>query len=282
MSKVVLLDGAVGTSLWLKAEKRGIEKKPVWKYNIENPDMVYELCKDYIGVGCQMILANSFGCNEPAIKRVDPKADADIVMREAMKIVNDAVKGTDVKTIMSVGPLSVLLEPYGDLTEEECEAIYEKQIGAGMKEGADVIWLQTFFDLEMMKIAVKVAKRYGVKVFSSLTFEKVGKTIMGNSVETYCNEMESFELDGIGLNCTITPNDALDVVKEFKKYTKTPVLYKPNAGKPILNADGTSCATEDAKTFAFECAKALPYVDYIGGCCGVAPEYIAELKKLMD
>ena len=33
---LVLLDGAVGTSLWEKSD----DKVPVWRYNIEKPDIV--------------------------------------------------------------------------------------------------------------------------------------------------------------------------------------------------------------------------------------------------
>ena len=37
---ITLMDGAVGTSLWDKAEARGIKKDPVWRYNIEHPEIV--------------------------------------------------------------------------------------------------------------------------------------------------------------------------------------------------------------------------------------------------
>ena len=33
---IVLLDGAIGTGLWEKAD----DKVPVWRYNIENPAIV--------------------------------------------------------------------------------------------------------------------------------------------------------------------------------------------------------------------------------------------------
>ena len=36
--RIVLLDGAVGTSLWEKATAKGEENVAVWRYNIEDPD----------------------------------------------------------------------------------------------------------------------------------------------------------------------------------------------------------------------------------------------------
>lgn len=44
MKKVVIMDGAVGTSLWEKAT----DKVPVWRYNIENPKIVRELQEEYV------------------------------------------------------------------------------------------------------------------------------------------------------------------------------------------------------------------------------------------
>ena len=43
MKKPVLLDGAVGTSLWEIAEANGVEKVPVWRYNLEHPEFVRTL-----------------------------------------------------------------------------------------------------------------------------------------------------------------------------------------------------------------------------------------------
>ena len=50
---LTLLDGAVGTSLWEKAE----DKAPVWRYNLENPTIVSELHREYIDAGAEIILA---------------------------------------------------------------------------------------------------------------------------------------------------------------------------------------------------------------------------------
>ena len=48
---LVLLDGAVGTSLWEKAE----DKVPVWRYNVEKPEIVSELIKEYYDAGSKII-----------------------------------------------------------------------------------------------------------------------------------------------------------------------------------------------------------------------------------
>ena len=63
-SDVFLMDGAAGTTLWHLADAAGIAREPVWKYNIEHPELVRELHRRYIDAGSQLIQANTFGAND--------------------------------------------------------------------------------------------------------------------------------------------------------------------------------------------------------------------------
>ena len=277
---ITLMDGAVGTSLWAKAEARGIKKDPVWKYNKEHPDIVAELASEYADAGAKIILANTFGANGPAVKRSSDYTSPEIVS-EGVKIAKTALAGRDVKIALSAGPLSALMEPYGDLTEEEAAEIYREMLEAGVKEGPDLILLQTFIDLAMIRVAAVEAKRFGLPVFCCLSFERRGRTMMGNSVEDMIEELVPLEVDAIGMNCSLGPDLALTVIREFAEKSPLPVIFKPNAGKPILAADGTTATTYSAKVFADDVMPALDLVDYIGGCCGADPSYIRELAERM-
>ncbi len=280
MGKITLLDGAVGTSLWEKAEAIGVEKVPVWRYNIEQPEIVKKLCQEYAMAGSEIVLANTFGANQTAVKRSSSYSVAEVV-GAGVKIAKEALAGTDSKVALSVGPLSMLMEPYGDLTEEEAQALFEEQIGAGMEEHPDYIMIQTFMDLEMMRVAATVAKQYSVPVLCTMTFEKVGKTMMGNSVQDVIDELTILHVDGIGMNCSLGPDLALPVIREFSEKTDIPLVFKPNAGKPILSTDGSTEIPYDAKHFAKEVMESLDFVSYIGGCCGCNASYIKELKKYL-
>ena len=265
MNQYTLLDGAVGTSLWELAEKNGIAKEPVWKYNIEHPELVLELHKEMIAAGAEIILANTFGANRPMVKRSSNYSVEEIVTR-GVELAKQAAAGTDVKVAVACGPLSEMLEPFGDLTEEEAEEIFREQIGNGVKAGADMIMVQTFYDLEMAKLAVRVGKAYPVPVFCTLSFEKVGKTMMGQSVEQVCRELEEAGADAIGMNCSLGPETALPVIREFSEKTKLPLVFKPNAGMPGQ--------TTSPEAFAQTIAPALEFVSYVGGCCNCNAEYI--------
>ena len=137
---IVLLDGAVGTSLWEKTTDKGA----VWRYNIENPAIVKELAEDYVDAGAQIILANTFGANRYAVSKTNYSVQE--IVSTGVRLARETIAGR-AKVALSAGPLPLLLEPYGDLSEEDAYAAFDEQISAGVAEKPDVIVLQTFMDL---------------------------------------------------------------------------------------------------------------------------------------
>jgi len=278
---IILLDGAGGTCLWNLAESLGYAKDPVWKYNVDHPELVKKLAENYIDAGSQIIYTNTFGANCHAVARSSDYT-VEQVVSAGVRIAKEAVAGTGVKVALDVGPLSMMMEPYGDLTEEEVEEIYREQIGAGMSEDPDFIVLETFMDLEMLKVAVSVAKSYGVPVLCTMTFEARGRTMMGNRVEDIAEELSDLGVDGVGINCSLGPADAVPIIREFAEHTDLPLVFKPNAGKPVLAEDGSVISPYSATDFADDVTPVLDLVTYLGGCCGSDPDYIRELKKTIE
>ncbi len=270
----VLMDGAMGTTIWERVE----DKKLVWAYNLENPDVVRGLHREYIAAGSEIILANTFGANALAVERASAYSVKEVVSA-GIRIAREAAAGTGAKVALSAGPLPQLLEPYGDLTGEEAEKLYREQIGSGMEEGPDLILLETFMDVEMLRAAAAVAKGYGVPVFCTMTFEGAGRTIMGNSVQDMIDALTPMGIDAIGMNCSLGPDMALPIIREFAEKTDLPLIFKPNAGKPVLSADGRTESPYTAERFAGEVLPALDFAAYIGGCCGSDPAYIRALRE---
>ena len=278
MSKITLLDGAVGTTLWSLADAAGIKREPVWKYNIEHPELVSALHETYIEAGSQIILTNTFGANRQMVKRASSYSVTDVVKKGA-ELALSAAKGTGVKVFCAIGPLLEFMEPYGDLTEEEVTDIFTEQMTPVMEASADGVMVQTFMDLSTAVVATKVAKQFGKPVFTTLTFEKRGKTMMGNSVEQVCEELEEAGADAVGMNCSLGPELALPIIEKFHKTTSLPLVFKPNAGLP-MNMDGSEIPYT-AEQFAKEVAPALDYVSYIGGCCNCNFDYVRAIKKML-
>ena len=270
---IVLLDGAIGTGLWEKAD----DKVPVWRYNIENPAIVKELAREYAEAGSQIIHTNTFSANRITLQRSDYSVQE--VVSAAVRLAKEAL-GDSAKASLDIGPLPMLMEPYGDLTEEEAFEMFDEQISAGVTEKPDLITLETFSDADMLRIAAEAAAKHGLPIFTMMTFTEVGKTIMGHSVERFIETIADLPVTAVGLNCSLGPDKAVPIIASFRQYTGLPLIFKPNAGKPILAEDGSEKVQYDVDTFVEDSMPALEHdVKYIGGCCGSSPAYIRALKN---
>lgn len=270
---IVLLDGAIGTGLWEKAD----DKVPVWRYNIENPAIVKELAREYAEAGSQIIHTNTFSANRITLQRSDYTVTQ--VVSAAVRLAKEAL-GDSAKASLDIGPLPMLMEPYGDLTEEEAFEMFDEQISAGVTEKPDLITLETFSDADMLRIAAEAAAKHGLPIFTMMTFTEVGKTIMGHSVERFIETIADLPVTAVGLNCSLGPDKAVPIIASFRQYTDLPLIFKPNAGKPILAEDGSEKVQYDVDTFVEDSMPALEHdVKYIGGCCGSSPAYIRALKN---
>lgn len=287
MRNIRLLDGAVGTSLW---ERTG-DHSPVWTFNINRADAVKEQAKAFIRVGAKIVLTNTFGANGPAVKASSSLDPAEVVAsgvrlaKEALAEEKSAAgdcRYDDVKICLAIGPLSAMLEPWGDLTYDECRAEYAGIIAAGMREKPDMIELMTFMDLDMLRIGVEEALKYGVPVLASMTFTEFGRTMMGNSVDDIISVLEPLGVAALGINCSLGPDKAVPILREFAQKTSLPLLFKPNAGIPIMSDCGCGTHPCTPENFAKAFVPAFEYASYVGGCCGTSDIYLAALKKELD
>ncbi|MBQ6469191.1 MAG: homocysteine S-methyltransferase family protein [Lachnospiraceae bacterium] len=279
--EIILFDGPNGIPLWNKAEKKGYEKVPVWRYSMEHPEIVAELNKEYIDAGADIILANTFTANRLAVAQASHYTTPEVV-KASLGITKKAAKekaaeGKHVKVGMAVGPLTMMMEPFGPVKESAVRDIYEEMIGAGADNGAEFYYVQTFMDLRMLKIVSEIAVRTGVPVLSSMTFQKSGRTLFGNTPEEIVREMEPVGITAIGLNCELGPDQMLPILKEYAAVTDMPLVIKANAGVPKeQGGTGIGC---DPVSYADAAEKFFGYATYIGGCCGCDPDFIAEVHR---
>jgi 5-methyltetrahydrofolate--homocysteine methyltransferase len=84
----------------------------------------------------------------------------------------------------------------------------------------------------------------------------------------------------IGLNCATGPTEMSEHLRHLSRYSTVPVMCMPNAGLPILTADGSYYPlTPDELATAHEQFVKEFGLALVGGCCGTTP---AHLKAVVD
>lgn len=296
MKKIWLLDGAFGTEIWKLAEERGLKKVSTFRYCIEHPELVEQIHADYSRAGAEIIYTNTFTANRPAAEAegFDPaevinaavklaKKGAQLGAKQAVSdelaerraaSKSDRISGgmpapKPRRIAMDIGPLFQALEPFGDVTEDQCRAIYREMCQAGASAGADLIVLETFMDAEMLRIAAEEAKKTGLPVFCTMSFHNGSRTFYGAGIDDMLSALMPLKVDAVGLNCSFGPEKAVPVIREFAEKTDLPLILKPNTA---------DLSPED---FAKAIEPALSCVSYLGSCCGSDPQYTNALKKLI-
>ncbi|MBR1862906.1 MAG: homocysteine S-methyltransferase family protein [Ruminococcus sp.] len=269
----ILLDGAMGTMLQAAGLKMG-ETPEAW--NIEHPEELYKIHRQYVESGSDIIYANTFGANRHKLAKCGYPTDR--VIKEAIRIARSAAEGYDTLVALDVGPIGQMLEPTGTLTFEEAYDIYKEMVIAG--SDADLIVFETMTDLYDLKAAILAAKENScLPVICTMTFEENMRTFTGTDIAAMCLTAEGLGVDAIGVNCSLGPKELYPVVEKITKWTTLPVVVKPNAGLPDPVTNLYNCGPEE---FAELAEKLLPLgIKFIGGCCGTDPRYIKELKKMV-
>ena len=274
-SRVLLLDGAMGTVL----QSRGLKPGGVPELlNLEQPELLTGVYRDYIDAGSQIIYANTFGANALKLKRTG-KSVREIVSA-AVRVAKEAAGGRAL-VALDIGPLGELLEPLGTLTFERAYELFREAALAGAEAGAELAVIETMTDLYEAKAALLAVKENtDLPAFVTMSFEDSGRTFTGCTVASMAQTLTGLGADAIGLNCSLGPDKLAPLLRELAQNTSLPVIAKPNAGLPDP-VDGHY--DMDAETFA-GCLAPLTEagVSLFGGCCGTSPDYIRALSKRLQ
>ena len=270
----VILDGAMGTMLQARGLKMGETPEVL---NIEKPEMLTEIHREYIEAGSDIVYANTFGANRYKLKKSGYSVGE--IIKAGIKNARRACEGTNALVALDIGPIGQLLEPTGTLTFEEAYDIYKEQVLAGLD--SDLIVFETMTDLYELRAAVLAAKENSDKpIVCTMTFEENRRTFTGCSVSSMALTLEGLGVDAIGVNCSLGPAELYPVIEELCNWTNLPVAVKPNAGlpDPVTNTYNVT-----SKEFAGLIEKLIPLgVKFFGGCCGTNPEFISEVKKVLE
>ena len=272
--KYILLDGAMGTVLQASGLKLG-QIPEVLSFTDE--ELLIGIHRQYVESGSDIIYTNTFGGNRYKLEGCGYTVEQ--VIKKGIENARKACEGTDCIVALDLGPIGGLVVPTGDLKFEEAYDIYKEQVIAGRE--ADVIVFETMTDLLELKAAVLAAKENTeLPIICTMTFEQNMRTFTGCQVSSMALTMEGLGVDALGVNCSLGPDELYPVVEELGRYTRLPLVVKPNAGLPDPVTNEYNVTPQE---FAAKMAKMAQIgVTIMGGCCGTSPAYIAELKKALD
>ena len=283
---VIVADGAMGTMLQEAGLPTGTSPE-AWL--LENPDPVRGVHRAYVEAGADLILTCTFGGTRTRLERAGLSERVAEINQRAVEIAREAA-GDRAYVAGDIGPLGQFLAPLGKITNEQAVEIFAEQAAALAEVGVDVLYIETMSDLNEVRAAVEGAREAvrhcsrqagsGTPIFATLSFDTHGYTNMGVRPEQAVETLLALGVTACGANCGATLEMTEGAVAKMHEIApQTPLIAKPNAGKPrTVGRDVVYDATpEDMAEYARRFVALGARV--VGGCCGSTPAHIAAIAR---
>jgi 5-methyltetrahydrofolate--homocysteine methyltransferase len=227
------------------------------------------------------LLTDTFGGTH--LRLVHAGLDANVVEinRRAVALAREATGNSGVLVAGSLGPTGQLLEPLGELTAASATDAYARQARALAEAGADLLVIETQFDLPEATSAIRGARSTTtLPIVCSFSYDMGHRTMMGLAPAQVAGELMALGVDVIGVNCGRSLAENLDNLKDIRAATGLPLWMKPNAGLPHMGKDHRAVYDVTPAQMGENAALWVAAgAQIIGGCCGTSPDHLREIAR---
>ncbi len=286
---IVLGDGGY----LLELEKRGyVQAGPFTpEVSLTHPEALEELHREFIHAGTDVIQTLTFYASEDKLGTVGLKGKVEDINRAAVKIAQEAAKGTDV---LVAGNLSLTwaYDPKDPKSEDHVRELFDRQIEIQKEGGVDFIIGETFTWMGEAILCVERIKKAGLPAMVTMSFEVTPFCYEGYPPAECAKRLVDAGADIVGINCLRNPKHTLPLVQQMREAVSAPLACQPTAYRtPDDQPDFTSLpdfpfgldplqlTREEMGQYAVQ-ARDMG-VNYIGSCCGSVAIHVREMARAL-
>ncbi len=276
----LLCDGGMGTQLIARGLAAGESAE---RWNLDRPQDVAAIHRAYRQAGCDLLTTNTFQGTATALTMHGLSDRLVELNSAAARLASSVADGAWV--LGDVGPFGGFLEPVGETTAAQLEAIFAQQMAALRDGGADGVIVETMSDPAEVEVAARTAKVVADwPVIATYAFEPGFRTMMGVTAADAVRRAIDAGADVVGANCgtSLSLDDYVALAGELVAAAgDVPVIVQPNAGSP-QQIDGRTVHPATPADMAAIVPRLLDVgVRVIGGCCGTTPAHLAAIVAAM-
>jgi methionine synthase I (cobalamin-dependent)/5,10-methylenetetrahydrofolate reductase len=250
--------------------------------NLRAPESVVALHASFIRAGAELIETNTFGANRRKLAAHFLEEDFERINSTGVRLAREAreVSGADVWIGGSIGPLGDV----GRYEPSEYRRQFAEQAEILEGRGADVLMLETFYDLDELVAAIEAVREVSaLPIVALMTFDADGQTLGGVAAEDAAERLGGLGVAAVGANHSAGPAAALNALAAMQRDGLV-LAALPNVGLASLAGQHRVVfphATPDY--FAEFAAQARRLgAGIIGGCCGTTPAQIEAIRSAID
>jgi betaine-homocysteine S-methyltransferase len=286
---VVLGDGGY----LLELEKRGYVRAGPFtpEVSLTNPGALAELHREFLRAGSEVLQALTFYASEDKLATVGLADRVDDINRAAVGVARRVAAEGDA---LVAGTLSLTwaYDPEDPPSAEHVRALFERQLEVHMEVGIDLVIAETFTWLGEAVIATEAAKRTGLPVVTTMSFEKDPHAYEGDSPADCARKLRDAGADVVGVNCLRDPERTLPLAAEMRAAVNgyvacQPVAFRTTDDQPDFTAgpsfpfalDPLQLPRQAMGAFAVK-ARDLG-IEYIGSCCGSVAGHVRAMAQAL-
>lgn len=275
---VKLLDGATGSNLMKAGMPRGCCAE---EWILNNPQPLLELQRQYAAAGSQILYAPTFQAQPLALQKVGLDGQTEAINARLVRLSQAAAPGCLIAG--DIATMAAVCDSWDPRNFELLVENYRRQIHGLMDGGVDLIGAETLlYPQEAEAVLTAAALENAGAVMCSFTMQSDGSLFSGMDAGPILKELEDAGAAAVGFNCVAADNLTAGLVSKLRRHTRLPLICKPNAGNPVIGADGLAQYPMKKEEFASMIRQCQDMgASLLGGCCGTDPGFIVEVKKLL-
>ena len=276
-SGVRFLDGATGSNL----RKAGMPREACTEeWVLAHPDILVQLQRSYAAAGSQILYAPTFQAQPIALERVCLDSHTETINAQLVALSRSAAPECLIAGDLTT--LAAFCESWDPDNFDLLVENYRRQIRGLIDGGADLLVAETLMYPQEAEAILTAAELEGAgAVMYSFTMMGDGSLFSGPDAGPILRELEESGAAAVGFNCVSADRMTPYLVSKLRRYVRGPLICKPNAGNPVIDAAGIAQYDMTPPDFAAvmaECAQ--NGATLLGGCCGTDPSYIAAIQNI--
>ncbi len=278
-SGIHFLDGATGSNLRKAGMPNGVCTE---QWVLEHPEILVSLQRRYAEAGSQIIYAPTFQAQPMALASVGLEDQTEAINAQLVALSRSAAPGCLIAGDLTT--LAAFCESWDPDNFDLLVENYQRQIRGLIDGGCDILVAETLMHAQEAEAILCAAEmECAGAVMYSFTMMGDGSLFSGAEAGPVLRELEEAGAAALGFNCVAMDMMTPYLVAKLHRFVKGPLICKPNAGSPVINAQGIAeydLTSDDFAAFALQCR--LNGADLLGGCCGTDPEFIAKVRKAVQ
>ena len=274
-----LLDGATGSYLRAKGMPRNCATE---EWVLRNPEVLVELQRSYAKAGSKIIYAPTFQAQPIALQKIGLENHTEAINAQLIALSRSAAPGCLIAG--DIATLAAFCDSWDTDNFDLLVENYRRQIRGLIDGGADLLVGETLLYPQEAEAILTAAELEGAgATMITYSMQSGGFLYSGHDAGPLMGQLEDWGAAAVGFNCVAADDMVPHLVSKLRRFTKLPLICKPNAGNPIINEKGQAEYKLEPEPFA-RIVKACYEngASFLGGCCGTTPAHMAALKKSLD